>query len=67
MKKNLTLSDLILYAFRETKFSINKPMQKIDYLNVSPSERVIKNILNYSRSLSVFKSKITGNINLILN
>ncbi len=67
MKKNLTLSDLILYAFLETKFSINKPMQKIDYLNASPSERVIKNILNYSMSLSVFKSKITGNINLILN
>ena len=67
MKKNLTLSDLILYAFHENKFSINKPKQKIDYLNASPSERVIKNILNYSMSLSVFKSKITGNINLILN
>ena len=67
MKKNLTLSDLILYAFYENKFSINKPKQKIDYLNASPSERVIKNILNYSMSLSVFKSKITGNINLILN
>ncbi|MCF8235209.1 MAG: hypothetical protein K9G67_10505 [Bacteroidales bacterium] len=32
-----------------------------------PSEMVIKNIMSYSRSLVVFKSKFSGNVNLILN
>jgi len=35
--------------------------------NTSPSESVIKNILNYSRGLSVLKTKFTGNVKIILN
>ncbi len=40
------------------------------YLNkikVGPSESVIRNIMNYSKALSVTKSKNTGNISLLLN
>jgi len=33
----------------------------------APSEMVIKNIMNYSKSLMVLKSKFSGNFNLILN
>lgn len=36
-------------------------------INVGPSETALKNILNYSRSLAVVKSKFFGNINVILN
>lgn len=36
-------------------------------LQVGPSDSVIKNILSYSRALSVSKSKNAGNISLLLN
>ena len=36
-------------------------------IKVGPSESVIKNLMNYSRALSVSKSKNAGNISLLLN
>ena len=36
-------------------------------IKVGPSDTVIKNIMNYSKALSVRKTKITGNISLLLN
>ncbi len=38
-----------------------------DKMDVSPSDFVIKNILNYSKALEMLKSASTGNIGLILN
>jgi len=34
---------------------------------MSPSESVIRNILNYSKALSVLKTPETGIINLVMN
>jgi hypothetical protein len=34
---------------------------------VSPSESVIRNILNYSKALAVLKTTDTGYINLVMN
>lgn len=39
----------------------------LNKLKVGPSESVIKNILSYSRALSVSKSKNAGYISLLLN
>ncbi len=51
---------------REYK-SIQKLKNYLFKLKVGPSEFVIKNILNYSKALSVKKSIVTGNISLLLN
>ena len=34
---------------------------------VSPSESVIRNLLNYSKALAVLKTNETGYINLVMN
>ncbi len=39
----------------------------LDQLKVGPSEFVIKNILLYSKALSVVKSRTVGNISLFMN
>jgi len=52
--------------FREYK-SILKLKNYLAKLKVGPSEVVIKNLLNYSRALSVKKSVMAGNISLLMN
>lgn len=32
-----------------------------------PSEKALRNVINYSRSLSVIKTKFIGNVHVILN
>jgi hypothetical protein len=34
---------------------------------VSPSEQVIRNLLNYSSALAVLKTRETGFVNLVMN
>ncbi|MCX6251229.1 MAG: hypothetical protein NTX61_10815 [Bacteroidetes bacterium] len=34
---------------------------------ISPSEFVIRNILNYAKALEVLKTENTGNVNLLMN
>jgi hypothetical protein len=34
---------------------------------MNPSESVIRNILNYSKALSVYNTQDTGTINLVMN
>jgi len=55
---------------RELSIKYRTILRVKSYLNklkVGPSESVIKNILSYSRALSVSKSKNAGNISLMLN
>jgi len=55
---------------RELSIEYRTILRVKSYLNklkVGPSESVIKNILGYSRALSVSKSKNAGNISLLLN
>ena len=70
MKDSFTLSDLILYSngdnlnddemedFQRDNRTFGQP---------SPDERIINNILSYSLALSVFKTKSTGQLNLLMN
>ena len=51
---------------REYK-SIQKLKNYLFRLKVGPSEFVIKNILNYSKALSVNKSIVAGNISFLMN
>jgi len=47
--------------------SIQKLKKYLFKLKVGPSEFVIKNILNYSKALSVKKSVLAGNVSLLMN
>lgn len=47
--------------------AILKVKQYLNKVKVGPSESVIKNLMNYSRALSVSKTKNAGNISLLLN
>ncbi|MFA8300523.1 MAG: hypothetical protein ACEPOV_10200 [Hyphomicrobiales bacterium] len=71
MKKSSTLSD---HAFRS--FVNDDDSHSIDNIpesilafaeNNGPSQEVINNIMNYSKSLSILKSEDAGNFDLILN
>jgi len=71
MKQTFTLNQLFLLACNENEkefFSGMRFMFAAKHIeSTSPSESVIKNILNYSRGLSILKTKFTGNVKLILN
>lgn len=51
---------------REYK-SILRLKTYLNKLKVGPSEFVIKNVLNYSKALSVTKSRTLGNIGILMN
>ncbi len=63
MKNRFTFDDLDGLSDNETEL----PQKHDGDLTFGPSDRVIKNILNYSRSLMVLKTKLSGNFNFILN
>lgn len=54
------------YLDREYKIVV-RAKEKLKKLQVGPSESVLKNLMNYSKALSVKPSKSTGSIQLILN
>jgi len=70
MKKTLTLYPLTSYSSskksgaRSRRYQLRKKMERI---GVSPSEQVIRNLLNYSSALSVLKTRGTGFVNLMMN
>lgn len=49
----------------------DRKLSDIDLLNsglsISPDKRIINNILNYSRALSIVNTKNSGNFNLLMN
>ena len=70
MKKTLTLYPFSSYSSpqksgtRTRKHILKKKNGK---KRVSPSEQVIRNLLNYSKALSVLKTRETGFVNLVMN
>jgi hypothetical protein len=70
MKKTLTLYPFPSYSSkhnsgaRSRKHQLRKKMERI---GVSPSEQVIRNLLNYSSALAVLKTRETGFVNLVMN
>jgi len=70
MKKTLTLYSLPSLSSnyksgaRTRKHQLRKKMERN---GVSPSEQVIRNLLNYSSALAVLKTRETGFVNLVMN
>jgi hypothetical protein len=65
MAKNFTHRDL-MYVPSNPSNGYNLKALRTSPLNASPSETAIRNILNYSKALSVVSNSLTGNFSLIL-
>jgi hypothetical protein len=64
MKRTATFYSLTPFHARVSNPSADKCRRaKV----VSPSESVIRNLLNYSKALAVLKTTETGYINLVMN
>ena len=71
MKDSFTLDEFILFS---TGFASESELEMVEAkrqtgteIPAGPDKRIISNILNYSRALSVMKTKQAGNVNLLLN
>ena len=62
MKRLYTLRHSCLHETPEAK-----PANPASWPEVSPSDSVIRNILNYSRALSVLRTSSQGTICLVMN
>lgn len=70
MKKTLTLYSLPSLSSKSNSGARTRRHQlrrKMERCGVSPSEQVIRNLMNYSAALSVFKTRETGFVNLVMN
>ncbi len=82
MKKSYTLNELINFVNGEKgeRYPNEKDISCQTYprkmskrelldssLSISPDKRIIKNILNYSRALSMVNTKNSGNFSLMMN
>lgn len=62
-----TLYDLVVFTQNEKRM-VEKVLPKAyEEQDMNPSEETVRNILNYSKALSVRKSKKINRIRLILN
>ena len=64
MKRTATIYSLTTLHAKNNNPSIDKRRSR---KVVSPSESVIRNLLNYSKALTVLKSTETGFINMVMN
>jgi len=64
MKRTATFYSFTSYPSQVNDPSANKGRRRRE---VSPSESVIRNLLNYSKALAVFNTPKTGYINLVMN
>jgi hypothetical protein len=64
MKRTTTFYPLTPLHSKVNEFSADKKRRR---KVVSPSESVIRNLLNYSKALTVLKTAETGYINLVMN
>lgn len=82
MKKSYTLNELINFVNGEEREgnpneqdvacqTDNRKVSKRDLLDsnvlISPDKRIIDNILNYSRALSMVNTRNSGNFSLMMN
>jgi hypothetical protein len=64
MKRTATLYSLNALQSKENNPSAETHRRR---KAVSPSESVIRNLLNYSKALAVLKTTDTGYVNLVMN
>jgi hypothetical protein len=71
MKDSFTINDLFFYSKnlggQRTMERNGDDEVECDALPREPEKRIITNILNYSRALTVMKTKKAGTINLLMN
>lgn len=70
MKDSFTLNELIQFSdnmFHNAKKKHLSDDSHNDESSVLPDDRIIANILNYSRALNVIRTKRAGTINLLMN
>ena len=63
MEQNFTLKDADRYWNEVESLSKDLPASE----NMGPGKMALKNILNYSRALSILKTSIAGNVRVVLN
>jgi len=64
MKRTATIFSLTSFHSKVSDPSVEKRRSR---KVVSPSESVIRNLLNYSKALTVLKTTQTGYINMVMN
>jgi hypothetical protein len=64
MKRHATLFSLNPIVSKENSFSSEFRKNRKE---VSPSESVIRNLMNYSKALNVLKTQDSGIIHLVMN
>jgi len=64
MKRTATFYSLTFFQSKVNDPSADKSRRR---KMVSPSESVIRNMLNYSKALTVFKTNDTGYFHLVMN
>jgi hypothetical protein len=64
MKRTATIYALTPFSSKVNDPSTDRRRRRKE---VSPSESVIRNLLNYSKALAVLKTNDTGIINLVMN
>jgi hypothetical protein len=64
MKRTATFYSLTSFPYTVNDSSAGKCRRR---KVVSPSESVIRNLLNYSKALAVLKTTETGYINMVMN
>jgi hypothetical protein len=70
MRKSLTLSSLTSFSPGSKSGHLtrkNASGKRKERHDVSPSEFVIRNILNYSRALTVFQTEEAGIVKMVMN
>jgi hypothetical protein len=67
MSQIYNLSDLIQFINEEGEFLDELIEGPEDSLSGKPSVHTVKNVMNYSRALSVTKSELIKDIELVLN
>jgi hypothetical protein len=63
MDKRFTLNDLDRYQDEVTRQSLNFSSAR----SMKPGKQVLRNLMNYSNALTIFKSGLTGNVSILLN
>ena len=69
MRRSLTLSSLKSFTTEQNALAQSRTAhgRKKERHDVSPSEYVIRNILNYSKALVMMKTNETGNVGMVMN
>lgn len=66
MLKNITLEELAEFTQNESQILAELGLAKEEVIEI-PSQHVVDSVLNYSKALSIRKSKIVGTIESVLN